>query len=165
MLKDVWLNKSASFACKRFNLFNSLMFNSFCVSSLIQLFCSFSNILHTHFCLLLKQGLMSKVCIPPKVSSLSAGFESFFFFFFFWKDPLFFVLLNASLIVKVTELNEKTKITAQQLKCPLIFGYKPSPWWKIDRAVFKWLSKNQNRSNYSDQSQMGQTAGWTNHNS
>ena len=105
-----------------------------------------------------------KQSIPPKASSLSAGSRAFFFFFF-WKDPLLFVLLNAPLIVKVTELNEKTKITAQQLKFPLIFGYKRSPWWKIDRAVFKWLSKNQNQSNYSDQSQMGQTAGWTNHNS
>ena len=33
------------------------------------------------------------------------------------------------------------------------------------RAVFKWLSKNQNQSNYSDQSRQGQTARWTNHNS
>ena len=32
-------------------------------------------------------------------------------------------------------------------------------------AVFKWLSKNQNQSNYSDQSQQEQTALWTNHNS
>ena len=37
------------------------------------------------------------------------------------------------------------------------------PW--IGRAVFKWLSKNQNQSNYSDQSQQEQTAPWTNHNS
>ena len=34
-----------------------------------------------------------------------------------------------------------------------------------DRAVFKWLSKNQNQSNYSDQSQQEQTAPWTNQNS
>ena len=34
-----------------------------------------------------------------------------------------------------------------------------------DRAVFNWLSKNQNQSNYSDQSQREQTAPWTNHNS
>ena len=34
-----------------------------------------------------------------------------------------------------------------------------------NRAVFKWLSKNQNQSNYSDQSQQEQTARWTNHNS
>ena len=33
------------------------------------------------------------------------------------------------------------------------------------RAVFKWLSKNQNQSNYSDQSQQEQAAPWTNHNS
>ena len=33
------------------------------------------------------------------------------------------------------------------------------------RAVFKWLSKNQNQSNYSDQSQQEQTARRTNHNS
>ena len=33
------------------------------------------------------------------------------------------------------------------------------------RAVFKWLSKNQNDSNYSDQSQQERTAWWTNHNS
>ena len=33
------------------------------------------------------------------------------------------------------------------------------------RAVFKWLSKNQNQSNYSDQSQPEQAARWTNHNS
>ena len=33
------------------------------------------------------------------------------------------------------------------------------------RAVFKWLSKNQNQSNYSDQSQHEQTALWTNHSS
>ena len=33
------------------------------------------------------------------------------------------------------------------------------------RAVFKWLSKNQNQSNYSDQSQQEQTARSTNHNS
>ena len=33
------------------------------------------------------------------------------------------------------------------------------------RAVFKWLSKNQNQSNYSDQSQQQQTARRTNHNS
>ena len=33
------------------------------------------------------------------------------------------------------------------------------------RAVFKWLSKNQNQSNYSDQSQQEQPARWTNHNS
>ena len=33
------------------------------------------------------------------------------------------------------------------------------------RAVFKWLSKNQNQSNYSDQSQQEQAARWTNHNS
>ena len=33
------------------------------------------------------------------------------------------------------------------------------------RAVFKWLSKNQNQSSYSDQSQQEQTARWTNHNS
>ena len=34
------------------------------------------------------------------------------------------------------------------------------------RAVFKWLSKNQNQSNnYCDQSQQEQTARWTNHNS
>jgi len=26
------------------------------------------------------------------------------------------------------------------------------------KAIFKWLSKNQNQSNYSDQSQQGQTA-------
>ena len=32
-------------------------------------------------------------------------------------------------------------------------------------AVFKWLSKNQKQSNYSDQSQQEQTARWTNHNS
>ena len=34
-----------------------------------------------------------------------------------------------------------------------------------NKAVFKWLSKNQNQSNYSDQSRQGQTARWTNHNS
>ena len=33
------------------------------------------------------------------------------------------------------------------------------------RAVFKWLSQNQNQSNYFDQSQREQTAPWTNHNS
>ena len=33
------------------------------------------------------------------------------------------------------------------------------------RAVFKWLSKNQNQSHYSDQSQQERTAQWTNHNS
>ena len=33
------------------------------------------------------------------------------------------------------------------------------------RAVFKWLSKHQNQSNYSDQSQQEQAARWTNHNS
>ena len=33
------------------------------------------------------------------------------------------------------------------------------------RAVFKWLSKNENQSNYSDQSQQEQTPRWTNHNS
>ena len=33
------------------------------------------------------------------------------------------------------------------------------------RAVFKWLSKNQNQSNNADQSQQGQIARWTNHNS
>ena len=33
------------------------------------------------------------------------------------------------------------------------------------RAVFKWLWKNQNQSNYSNQSQQEQTAPWTNHNS
>ena len=38
--------------------------------------------------------------------------------------------------------------------------------WKIvNREVFKWLPKNQNQSNYSDQSQQEQTARWTNHNS
>ena len=30
-------------------------------------------------------------------------------------------------------------------------------------AVFKWLSKSQNQSNYSDQSQQEQAARWTNH--
>ena len=35
----------------------------------------------------------------------------------------------------------------------------------IDRPVFEWLSKNQNQSNYSGQSQQGQTARWTNQNS
>ena len=35
----------------------------------------------------------------------------------------------------------------------------------IIRAVFKWLSKNQNQSNYSDQSQQERTARWTNHSS
>ena len=34
----------------------------------------------------------------------------------------------------------------------------------IIRAVFKWLSKNQNQSYYSDQSQQMQTARWTNQN-
>ena len=33
------------------------------------------------------------------------------------------------------------------------------------RAVFKWLSKNQNQSNYSDQSQQERTTQWTNQNS
>ena len=33
------------------------------------------------------------------------------------------------------------------------------------RAVFKWLSENQNQSNYCDQSQRQQTARWTNQNS
>ena len=33
------------------------------------------------------------------------------------------------------------------------------------RPVFKWLSKNQNQSNYSDQSQQEQAARWTNHSS
>ena len=33
------------------------------------------------------------------------------------------------------------------------------------RAVFKWLSKNQNQSNHFDQSQQEQTAPWTNPNS
>ena len=51
---------------------------------------------------------MSKVCIPTKISSLRSGFEGILFF---WKDPSLFVLLNASLIVKVTKLNEKIKIT------------------------------------------------------
>ena len=32
------------------------------------------------------------------------------------------------------------------------------------RAVFKWLSKKQNQSNYYDQSQQEQTVRWTNHN-
>jgi len=36
---------------------------------------------------------------------------------------------------------------------------------QMHRAVFKWLSKNQNQSSYSDQSQQEQTARWTNHNS
>ena len=36
---------------------------------------------------------------------------------------------------------------------------------KNNRAVFKWLSKNQNQSNYSDQSQQEQVARWTNHSS
>ena len=42
----------------------------------------------------------------------------------------------------------------------------PQPWLRltwINKAVFKWLSKNQNRRNYSDQSQQEQTARWTNH--
>ena len=34
-----------------------------------------------------------------------------------------------------------------------------------DRAVFKWLLKNQHHSNYSDQSQHEQTARWTNYSS
>ena len=42
----------------------------------------------------------------------------------------------------------------------LKFGIK-----QADRAVFKWLPKNQNQSNYSDQSQQEQAARWTNHNS
>ena len=33
------------------------------------------------------------------------------------------------------------------------------------RVVFKWLSKNQNQSNYFDQSQQERTARWTNQNS
>ena len=37
--------------------------------------------------------------------------------------------------------------------------------WFISRAVFKWLSKNQHQSNYSDQSQQEQAARWTNHSS
>ena len=32
----------------------------------------------------------------------------------------------------------------------------------VNRAGFKWLSKNQHQSNYSDQSQQEQTAPWTN---
>ena len=36
---------------------------------------------------------------------------------------------------------------------------------KGHRAVFKWLSKDQNQNNYSDQSQQEQPARWTNHNS
>ena len=35
----------------------------------------------------------------------------------------------------------------------------------VVRAVFKWLSKNQNQSNHFDQSQQEQTAPWTNQNS
>ena len=46
---------------------------------------------------------------------------------------------------------------------------KSHRYWISDtlssRAVFKWLSKNQNQSNYSDQSQPEQAARWTNHNS
>ena len=37
--------------------------------------------------------------------------------------------------------------------------------YSTDRAVFKWLSENQNQNNYSDQSQQEQAALWTNHNS
>ena len=36
--------------------------------------------------------------------------------------------------------------------------------WLYILAVFKWLLKNQNQSNYFDQSQQEQAAQWTNHN-
>ena len=45
----------------------------------------------------------------------------------------------------------------KRIKCVVRFS--------TNRAVFKWLSKNKNQSNYSDQSRQGQTARWTNHNS
>ena len=38
-------------------------------------------------------------------------------------------------------------------------------FYSTDRAVFKWLSKNQNQSNYSDQSQQEKAARWANHSS
>ena len=50
---------------------------------------------------------MSKVCFPTKISFLRSGFRGHFFFP--ERDLLLFVLLNASLIVKVTELNEKNQ--------------------------------------------------------
>ena len=61
---------------------------------------------------------------------------------------------NVLIIVKLP-LKEDCKIDF------LSFSLKLS----VFRAVFKWLLKNQNQSNYSDQSQQEQAAQWTNHNS
>ena len=51
------------------------------------------------------------------------------------------------------------------LPCTYKFLYIQFDYLVLNKAVFKWLSKNQNQSNYSDQSQQEQTALWTNHNS
>ena len=40
-----------------------------------------------------------------------------------------------------------------------------NPNFELFRAVFKWLSQNQNQSNDFEQSQQEQTAPWTNQNS
>ena len=45
------------------------------------------------------------------------------------------------------------------------FSNKTHKWTKWYRAVSKWLSKNQNQSNYSDQSKQEQAVRSTNHNS
>ena len=66
----------------------------------------------------------------------------------------------STVILKPLKLSEETVLLRRWESVTLKFGIK-----QVDRAVFKWLSKNQNQSNYSDQSQQEQTARWTNHNS
>ena len=91
---------------------------------------------------------------------------------FYWANAGFHTLQNG-----LTKFYFSSFIIGNHYRVQSIVFCKVNSYWPYskpsydrmymmnNRVVFKWLSKNQNQSNYSNQSQQGQTAPWTNHNS
>ena len=96
----------------------------------------------------------------PRVHPFKSVFNIFFEFRKFRPQYFYikYILIKKNVYYKSRQsfLNYKWRQVYSKLRQPLQITI---------RAVFKWLSKNQNENNYSDQSQQEQTARWTNHNS